>query len=192
MKLTTKGHYAIIFWLALSLTPAFAASFQPLGDLPGGSFSAVPGLFRLMAPSLSARAFQHPAPRRFAGPGRAGWSGSVISRGEYSTAPPETYPAMGVLRWENPSAPHRRRMAGVSTQSASGMVGLGYLGGPEFKSIAEAISYDGSLIVGRTTDGEEGRRTAFRWTASEGMVQLTDPSGASYPSPPAQYPRTTA
>jgi probable HAF family extracellular repeat protein len=56
-----------------------------------------------------------------------------------------------------------------------GMVGFGDLGGGQFESKANAVSADGSVVVGTT--GE-----AFRWTAAEGMVGLGDLPGAGFQS----------
>jgi probable HAF family extracellular repeat protein len=54
--------------------------------------------------------------------------------------------------------------------AATGMIGLGDLEGGEFWSIANAVTDDGSVIVGGGW-GENGTE-AFRWTAETGMVGL--------------------
>jgi len=61
----------------------------------------------------------------------------------------------------------------------TGMVGLGSLPSPFFRSSARAVSADGSVVVGWAF-GEEGQE-AFRWTAETGMVELGD-----LPGPPFQ------
>lgn len=60
------------------------------------------------------------------------------------------------------------------------MVGLGDLGGGDFKSGAYGISADGSVIVGW---GKSGAGTeAFRWAQSGGMTGLGDLAGGNYQS----------
>lgn len=63
---------------------------------------------------------------------------------------------------------------------ATGMVGLGDLPGAEFRSTANAISTNGSIIVGQGNSdlGPE----AFYWTASTGVVGLGDLPGGEYES----------
>ena len=60
------------------------------------------------------------------------------------------------------------------------MVGLGDLPGGSFSSIANGISADGSVVVGRgaSASGTE----AFRWTSGGGMVGLGDLPGGSFSS----------
>ena len=56
---------------------------------------------------------------------------------------------------------------------AAEFTGLGDLPGGDFRSTADAVSADGSVVVGtsRVGSGVEGNR-AFRWTASGGMEEL--------------------
>lgn len=58
----------------------------------------------------------------------------------------------------------------------SGFTGLGVIPGTEiFGSIANGVSADGSVVVGRSTSSPSSdfdRREAFRWTAQSGMVGL--------------------
>jgi probable HAF family extracellular repeat protein len=60
------------------------------------------------------------------------------------------------------------------------MVGLGDLPGGEYRSTAERVSADGSVIVGdsESTSGRE----AFRWTSGEGMIGLGDLPGGPFES----------
>ena len=67
------------------------------------------------------------------------------------------------------------------TQS-TGIVGLGDIPGAQFYSSANAVSSDGSIVVGygdaygnSTGDG----RHAFRWTQSEGIIDIADLPGQS-------------
>lgn len=56
------------------------------------------------------------------------------------------------------------------------MVGLGDLDSTFVYSIARDVSADGSVIVGEgSLSGTNS--LAYRWTAADGMVELTDPSG---------------
>jgi uncharacterized membrane protein len=56
------------------------------------------------------------------------------------------------------------------------MVGLGDLPGRDFRSQANDISADGSVIVGRGTTGSTiaSGNEAFIWTETEGMQNLKD------------------
>jgi probable HAF family extracellular repeat protein len=70
--------------------------------------------------------------------------------------------------------------------SNAGMVGLGHLPGKELVSEATAISADGSVVVGWSSDSYLGpgalTREAFRWTSDEGMVGLGDLPGGVFQS----------
>ena len=64
----------------------------------------------------------------------------------------------------------------------SGMQGLGFLqGGPYFRSGANAISADGSTVVGFSISGNS-MNEAFRWTAAGGMQPLGDLPGGNFES----------
>ena len=59
------------------------------------------------------------------------------------------------------------------------MVGLGDLPGGSFGSYSQAVSADGSTVVGFGNSVSGGE--AFRWTFAEGMVGLGDfPGGSSF------------
>jgi probable HAF family extracellular repeat protein len=64
--------------------------------------------------------------------------------------------------------------------SAGGMVGLGDLPGGASRSQANAVSADGSVIVGRGTS--DSGIEAFRWTSALGMVGLGDLPGGIFGS----------
>jgi probable HAF family extracellular repeat protein len=64
--------------------------------------------------------------------------------------------------------------------SATGMVRLGYLPNRMTQSYGSAVSQDGTVIVGSSSDG--GGREAFRWTAGGGMVSLGDLPGGGVDS----------
>ncbi len=68
---------------------------------------------------------------------------------------------------------------------ATGMVGLGSLPGgfPAANSLANAMSADGSVIVGRATSGNAtSGGEAFRWTQAGGMAGLGDLPGGNFQS----------
>jgi probable HAF family extracellular repeat protein len=59
------------------------------------------------------------------------------------------------------------------------MVGLGDLPGGNFYSVTNAVSADGSVVVGKSTSASGNE--AFLWTAGGGMVNLDDfPEGNFY------------
>lgn len=58
----------------------------------------------------------------------------------------------------------------VSPIQASSFQGLGDLPGGSFSSMAQRVSFDGSVVVGEATTGSGAQ--AFRWTPSTGMVSL--------------------
>ena len=67
--------------------------------------------------------------------------------------------------------------------AATGMEGLGDLGGAEFLSAAAGVSADGLVVVGVSRSPLSGERVeAFRWTAFSGMVALGDLPGGEYAS----------
>lgn len=67
---------------------------------------------------------------------------------------------------------------------ATGTVGLGDLPGGSFYSIAQAVSGDGTTIVGYSDSGGTGSE-AFRWTQTTGMVGLGYMSSPSYETGPS-------
>ena len=63
---------------------------------------------------------------------------------------------------------------------AAGMIGLGDLVSSDYMSFARDISDDGTTVVGTRGTGQQGQQQnvqAWRWTASEGMTELNDPTG---------------
>ncbi|MBN1488622.1 MAG: PEP-CTERM sorting domain-containing protein [Phycisphaerae bacterium] len=55
--------------------------------------------------------------------------------------------------------------------SEQGMIGLGSLPGDRYDTVANAVSADGTVVVGLGT-AADGAQEAFRWTADEGMTGL--------------------
>lgn len=76
-------------------------------------------------------------------------------------------------------------VAGTMIWSGAGdcasFTGLGDLPGGAYRSVARAVSADGSVVVGasRVTDFGD---FAFRWTAESGIVALTDATGGHFDS----------
>ena len=67
-------------------------------------------------------------------------------------------------------APVKKPSAG---RAAAAWSGLGDLSGGDFESSADAVSADGSVVVGYGTRGTSASsREAFRWTSDGGMVGL--------------------
>ncbi len=161
-----------------------AGGMVGLGDLPGGGFeSAAWGVsgdgsvvvgYSNSATMNNSEAFRWTAAGGMVGmgfPPGAGMymsqasgvsaDGSVIVGGSGSTSS-----AVGdqAFRWT----------------AAGGMVGLGDLPGGSIQSTANAVSPDGSVVVGQSysSSGFE----AFRWTAAGGMVGLGDLPGGRFES----------
>jgi len=63
----------------------------------------------------------------------------------------------------------------------TGLVGVGDLPGGAFKSLASAVSADGSVVVGWSeSELSTPSAEAYRWTAAGGMVALGDLPGGRY------------
>lgn len=68
-----------------------------------------------------------------------------------------------------------------------GMVSLGDLPGGEVYSYANAVSGDGSIVVGRAGALSAFSSQAFRWTAETGMVGLGDLTPGGFPPESASF-----
>jgi probable HAF family extracellular repeat protein len=147
-----------------------AASLTPLGDLPGGSFSAEPYavsadgsvVVGIGNSASGAEAFRWTSGTGMQGlgdlPGGTFYSVAYGVSGDGSTVIGRGLIASGseAFRWT----------------SGTGMQGLGDLPGSGFNSTARGVSGDGSTIVGYgvSASGYE----AFRWTSGTGMQRLWD------------------
>ena len=173
MKSQNKTFFGIaLATSAIALAnPAHAASFQGLGDLPGGTFqgsalgvsgdgSVVVG-YSYSANGLEA--FRWTQAGGIVGLGGVSQSSAQAVSGDGSVVVGITFPATGneAFRW---------------TQ-AGGIVGLGDLPGGGFGSGAYGISSDGSIVVGYGTSASGIE--AFRWTQAGGIVSLGDLPGGS-------------
>jgi probable HAF family extracellular repeat protein len=92
-----------------------------------------------------------PGPSAYSRPWDVSADGTVVVGESYATEGPEAF------RW---------------TQ-ATGMLGMGYLGGEEASSSALGVSSNGGVIVGASRSPSSGTRVeAFRWTQATGMVGM--------------------
>jgi probable HAF family extracellular repeat protein len=155
---------------------AGVASFQGLGDIPGGSFNSIAWAVSsdgLVVVGESRSAFGTEAFRWTASggivrlgdlPGGGFSSGATDVSVDGSVVVGSSISASGseVFRWN----------------VDSGMVGLGDLAGGIFRSFATSVSADGSVIVGsgNSASGSE----VFRWTPATGMVGLGDLPGGRF------------
>jgi probable HAF family extracellular repeat protein len=91
----------------------------------------------------------------------------VVGSGNAVLSPSDTITSAEAFRWT----------------AAGGMVGLGHLPGENFVSVPEAVSADGSVVVGYGNGdfGDTGAE-AFRWTSGGGMVGLGDLPGGIFSS----------
>ena len=150
--------------------PAQAASFQGLGDLPGGIFHSLAyGVSAngsvVVGRGNSANGFE--ASRWTQATGMVGLGGGVaygVSADGSVVVGQSGGGGFQAFRW---------------TQG-TGMVGLGDFAGGPFSSEALAVSADGSVVVGYgwNANGPE----AFRWTQATGMVGLGDLPGGLFSS----------
>lgn len=154
-----------------------SASFQGLGDLPGGQF-------RSRANAVSADGTV------VVGQGNTAasrevfrWTsdGGMVGLGTLPGGPPRTM-ARGVSADGNVIVGYGDTASGFEAfrwTPGGGMAGMGYLPGGSGYSAAEGVSADGSVVVGRSNIASGGE--AFRWTAGDGMVGLGElPGGSSF------------
>ncbi|GBF80883.1 PEP-CTERM sorting domain-containing protein [Aphanothece sacrum] len=169
-------------------TPAMAAFFTGLGDLPGGAFSS--GALAVSAdgsvvvgsgvtPVGENEAFRWTAESGLVGLGDlpggnfistsfgVSADGSVIA-GVGSSVSSSTdngsFPPLEAFRWT----------------AETGLVPLGDLPGGNFFSFSFKVSPDGSVIVGQSSSASG--LEAFRWTADTGIVGLGDLPGGLFNS----------
>jgi probable HAF family extracellular repeat protein len=175
--------YRLLALVAVSFFPVilFAASFTPLGDLPGGIVSSIAwGISAdgaVVVGDSASTSSSSEAFRWTSGSGMVGLGdlpGSLFSSHAYGVGgSPSSVVVAGF---------------GVSTNgveafrwtSGGGMVGLGDLPGGSFGSVAYGISGDGLVLVGQGTSASGSE--AMRWTSGTGMVGLGDLAGGSFNS----------
>jgi probable HAF family extracellular repeat protein len=181
-RMKTSSVIALSVYLLLGFKSS-AASFLPLGDLPGGNFfsiatgvsadgQVVTGYSSSTESGTSYEAFRWTSETGMIPlgdlPGNAYTSFAQAISADGSTIVGYSVSALGneAFRW---------------TQ-ATGMVGLGDLPGGSF-SIANAVSADGKVVVGSGTSSSSGSGfEAFRWTTADGLIPMGDLPGGSFDS----------
>lgn len=165
------------FCRAVLLVPLFpvavsAATFAPLGDLPGGDFVSVAHGVSADGSVVVGQANNSEAFRWTVGEGMVGLG--VLPGGGNSIAYGVSADGLTVVGSSSSSGGQRAfRWTG-----GEGMVDLGVLPGGDFSaSIARDVSADGSAVVGESSGFASGQQ-AFRWTAGGGMVGLGNLPGA--------------
>ncbi|MEZ4332228.1 MAG: PEP-CTERM sorting domain-containing protein [Myxococcota bacterium] len=164
--------------IALALlisTPAslLAASFTPLGVLPGGQFTTAHGLSAdgstvvgnasLGAGEVGNEAFRWDAVRGLqrlgdlpGGPFHSN-AQAISADGHFVVGHGRTERGPQAFRWD----------------AVHGMRALGELPGVGSRSVAQAVSADGSTVVGYVIDdGDDDSREAFIWSERSGMQAL--------------------
>ena len=152
-----------------------ASGMQPL--TPGGAATAFPVACRTT--EYSSLAILLPPTRRAAtlkrsvGPPRADSNSLETCPARFSIHGVSAFRPMAVL--SSALAFRESIMKPTVGNAATGMVGLGELPGGEVRSIANAVSADGNVVVGQSWSA--GGSEAFRWTAATGMVALGELAG---------------
>lgn len=158
---------------------ACAASFTPLGQLPGAEYGSTGSLATRISSDGStvvgtsgSFAGTHPFRWTLASgivdlgdlPGGGSYTEAWGVSGDGTVVVGQSFGAAGqeTFRWT----------------PAGGMAGLGDLPGGPYYSSGRSVSADGSTVVGTGTDGYT--KKAFRWTASDGMVGLGSWRGNPY------------
>ncbi len=186
LKVNNETHFRILLLcLVVSyLCGAFVndaravASFQGLGDLPGGTFNS------------DARAVS-PDGSIVLGSGKPASGSSAFIWTQIDGLTVQSIFPVGNFTDGSPIAVSADNLvfAGTGTSTsgseafrwstADGIIGLGDLSGGIFSSQASAMSADGSVVVGKSIVGPFSTDTeAFIWTSSGGIIGLGDlPSG---------------
>jgi len=169
-----------LFTFLLQVVTLAQASFQGLGDLPGGSFrSDGRGVSAdgLVVVGRSTNADYNEAFLWTASSGMVGLGvlpgGSTQGSLAYATSADGSV-VVGISTSVKGSEAFRWTESG-------GMMGLGFLPGLNFLSEAHDVSADGSVVVGYSIK-DPFVSEAFRWTASTGMVGLGDLPGGNIES----------
>ncbi len=167
------GGLAMALLMGLA-APAWAASFQGLGYLPGGSFSSSASAVSSDGPVVVGDA-GYQAFRWSSGGGMVGLGmlpGDFHSRAHGVSSD-------GSVVVGNSSGGFEKAFRWTS---GGGMVDLGYLPGGNWRSAASGVSSDGSVVVGFSDSASGFAAEAFRWTSGGGMVGLGDLAGGAFQS----------
>ena len=164
----TKKRFSLVLVFVAAAPMVFAAAtFQGLGFLPGGSESSAVDVSadgQVIVGNTPGQAFRWTS------------AGGMEALGFLPGA--TTSGAVGMSADGSVIAGASGGQAFIWTKD-QGMRGLGFLSmGPP--SWAAAISRDGKVIVGRAYNGQDqvgnSLYTSFRWTATDGMVELSLPT----------------
>ena len=172
-------------------TSAGAATFNGLGDLPGGIFlsggitiSNDASAVAVAGTSLSADGPTGEAFRWTEATGIVGLGdlpgGNFFSAAFGISADGSIVVGASISAASASAQPPQSQTEAFRWTAETGIVGLGDLEGGEFSSFGFKISGDGSVIVG-DSDSTLGRQ-AFRWTAETEMQALGDLEGGEFSS----------
>lgn len=148
-----------------------AASFQSLGDLPGGTFASYAlGVSSngqvVVGTSISDKGYEG---FRWTATNGITALGALPGGSFGSEAMAVSGDGNVIVGYTSSSAGYQ----GFRWTQAAGMVGLGDLPGGSFYSAAWGVNGDGSVIVGESSSTlAPSRDEAFRWTPTDGMVGL--------------------
>jgi probable HAF family extracellular repeat protein len=177
-SIRTRGLFATAL-VALALSPtveAGTATFQGLGDLPGGLVDSRVGAVSADGAVVAARSVSA------SGTEAVIWTAGngLVAIGDLDGG--------SVFASSTALSADATVIVGLSTSAAGfeafrwtagdGMVGLGDLPDGNFDSLAQGTSADGSIVVGRGTAASGPH--AFRWTAAEGMIGLAPLPGGQF------------
>ncbi len=175
----------VLVFLQTMVAAGDTASFQGLGDLPGGYFSSsaygvsADGLVVVgrSKSSSGTESFRWVANDGIVGLGDLD-GGSFF--GGSTGASADGAVVVGFSK-SSPGYDDNKGEEAFRWTEADGMVGLGTLGGDHLWSCAYGVNADGSVVVGWSglEYGVEGRE-AFRWTTDGGMVGLGDLDGGKF------------
>ncbi len=179
-----------IVFVSFADVSAKAASFQGLGDLPGGTFGSralgvsADGLTVVGWSSITSgnEAFHWTSGGGMVGlgdlPGSSFLSIAYGISADGSTVVGQGKSALGfeAFRWKDLNG--NGLIDPNETLDTHPEFGLGDLPGGSFSSKAYGVSADGLIVVGMGTSASGTE--AFRWTSGGGMVGLGDLSGGSF------------
>jgi probable HAF family extracellular repeat protein len=190
LQLNPLGGRWLIVVLALGLLsllpvgPAGAASFQGLGELPGGSFSSealgVSGDGRVVVGmSISALGQEAFIWTEDSGMVAMGDLGGEAFQSFAFDASADGSVVVGHATSDQ-AGPQIGDFEAFRWTQATGMEGIGDLEGEEFYSLGLDVSADGSVVVGGS-DSTLGFQ-AYRWTQATGIEGLGDLEGGGFRS----------
>lgn len=175
--------FVLLICLAITVrSGASAASFTPIGDLPGGSFSSLVSDISadgmVVVGASSSDSFDRPGVSGLSSPFR--WT---IREGISFL---EDASGNSVIGYAAGVSSDGSVVAGTTSDgqieafhwtARDGFVALGDLPGGQFHSQAAAVSDDGSVVVGHSQNQFPVGVGAFYWTEASGMVAVGDLPG---------------